>query len=170
MNLLDDLIAGKTFAESIGMTSEMGRAVAALATRELDAGRVDTARDLLEGLALANPHDAATWCLLALVERRRGRSFAASFCADVAERLAPGDPQVRLVRAEARLAVPEFRDEARDALRALTAAEGHVGERARALLAALGEAPGVAPAPAAGGRGGPAAPVAGAAPGSPRAA
>jgi predicted Zn-dependent protease len=142
MNLLDDLIAGRTFAESIGMTSDMGRAVAALAARELGAGRVDTARDLLEGLALANPHDAAAWCLLALVERRRGSSFAATFCADVAARLAPGDAQVALVRAEVGLAVPELRDDARDALRALTSARGNVGDRARALLAALGDVPG----------------------------
>jgi predicted Zn-dependent protease len=139
MNLIDDLRAGKTFAESLGITSDMGRAVAALATRELQAGRVDLARDLLEGLALTNPHDPAAWCLLALVERRRGRAFAAAFCADVAERLAPGDAQVRLVRAEVRLALPACRGEARDALLALSTVDGHVGERARALLTALGD-------------------------------
>jgi thioredoxin-like negative regulator of GroEL len=138
MNLIDDLLAGKTFAESLGITSDMGRAVAALATSELNAGRVETAHDLLEGLALTNPHDAGTWCLLALVERRRDRSFAAAFCADVAARLSPDDPQVRLVRAEVRLALPAFREEALDALRALVTADGHVGQRARALLAALG--------------------------------
>lgn len=139
MNLIEDLRAGKTFAESLGITSEMGRAVAALATRELEAGRVDIAHDLLEGLVLTNPHDPAAWCLLALVERQGGRAFAAAFCAEVAERLAPEDAQVRLVRAEVRLALPGCRDEARDALRALSGADGHVGQRARALLSALGD-------------------------------
>lgn len=147
-NLIDDLLAGKTFAESLGITSEMGRAVAALATRELAAGRLDSAHELLEGLALTNPHDAATWSLLAMVERRRGRAFAAAFCADIAERLAPGNAQVRLVRAEVRLAIPECRQEAREALRSLSTADGHVGERARALLAALGDPDAARPGPA----------------------
>ena len=140
MSLIEDLLSGKTFAESLGITGDMGRAVSGLAVRELAAGRLDVAYDLLEGLVLTNPHDAAGWCLLALVERRRGRAFAAAYCAEVAARLAPGDPQVKLVRAEVRLATPELRDEARAALRALTTTEGQVGARARALLTALGEA------------------------------
>jgi hypothetical protein len=54
-----------------------------------------------------------------------------------------------LLRAEVRLGLPDCRGEARDALRALTAADGHVGERARALLGALGDVGSAAPLPAA---------------------
>jgi predicted Zn-dependent protease len=129
-----------TAAESWGLTPDLGRLVADLAARELEAGRLDTAHAVLEGLACANPHDPAAWCLLALVERRRARPLAARLCAEVARKLAPADLQVRLVRAEVLLADPDDRSEGRREVEALAASDpgGHVGERARALCAALG--------------------------------
>jgi predicted Zn-dependent protease len=135
---IDDSKPGVTAAEAWGLTPELGRLVADLAARELEAGRLDTAHAVVEGLACANPHDAAAWCLLALVERRRGRTLAARLCAEVARKLAPDDLQVRLVRAEVLLADPEDRAQGRRELEALAAGEGHVGDRARALCAALG--------------------------------
>jgi predicted Zn-dependent protease len=137
MNLLCELAAGRTLGEIYGVTADVGRAIADLAARELDAGRLDSAHAILEGLAAANPHDAAAWCLLALVERRRGRLVAARFCAETARRLAPEDPQVRLVRAEVLLLSAPERPEGRRELQELAGAEGHVGERARALTAAM---------------------------------
>ena len=128
-----------TPAEAAGLTAELGRIIADLASRELEAGRLDHAHTILEGLALANPHDAAAWCLLALVERRRGRLLAARLCAETAKKLAPADPQVRLVRAEVLLATAEDRAAGRGELAVLAREPGHVGERARALAAALGE-------------------------------
>jgi predicted Zn-dependent protease len=142
MDLLSALHAGRTLAELHGMTPDLGRLVADLAERELDAGRLDTAYAVLEGLALTNPHDAAAWCLLALVERRRGKLLSARLCAEVAVRVAPADPQVRLVRAEVLLATPEARADGRREIQALVGAGGHVGERAQALCAALGPAGG----------------------------
>jgi predicted Zn-dependent protease len=127
-----------TLAEAQGLTADLGRAMAELAARELDGGRLENARAILEGLAISNPHDPAAWCLLALVERRRGRLLAARFCAEVALQLAPADPQVRLVRAEVLLATPEDRGEGRAEIAALSSSAGHVGDRARALLAAMG--------------------------------
>jgi cytochrome c-type biogenesis protein CcmH/NrfG len=138
MDLISELESGRTLAELYGLTAEMGRAIADLAAREVEGGRLDTAHLLLEGLVLANPHDAATWCLLALVERRRGRLLAARLCAETARRLAPQDPQVRLVRAEVLLATAGERAEGRLEVEALAAEAGHVGDRARALRAALG--------------------------------
>ena len=140
MNLFSELESGRTLGEIYGVTAEIGRAIAELAARELDAGRLDSAHAILEGLAVANPHDAAAWCLLALVERRRGRLLAARLCAETARRLAPDDLQVRLVRAEVLLATPAERQDGQTELEALAAAEGHVGERARALRAAMAEA------------------------------
>lgn len=136
MNLLCELAAGRTLGEIYGVTADVGRAIADLAIREIDAGRLDGAHAILEGLAAANPHDAAAWCLLALVERRRGRLLAARFCAETARRLAPDDLQVRLVRAEVLLLSGAERPEGRRELDALAGADGHVGERARALQAA----------------------------------
>jgi predicted Zn-dependent protease len=118
----------------------MARFTADLAARELEAGRLDSAHAILEGLAIANPRDPAAWCLLALVERRRGRILPARLCAEAAWTLAPDDPQVRLVRAEVLLAVPPEREEGRRQLAELCADSGHVGERARALVGALGPA------------------------------
>ena len=140
MNLFSELESGRTLGEIYGITAEIGRAIAELAARELEAGRLESAHAILEGLAVANPHDAAAWCLLALVERRRGRLLAARLCAETARRLAPDDLQVRLVRAEVLLATPSERQDGRTELEALAAAEGHVGERARALRAAMAEA------------------------------
>jgi predicted Zn-dependent protease len=132
--------APPTIAEALGLTAEMARFTADLAARELEAGRLDSAHAILEGLAIANPRDPAAWCLLALVERRRGRILPARLCAEAAWTLAPDDPQVRLVRAEVLLAVPPEREEGRRQLAELCADSGHVGERARALVGALGPA------------------------------
>jgi predicted Zn-dependent protease len=138
MDLVAELEKGRTLAEIYGLTAELGRAMAEAAARELEAGRLDAAHALLEGLAVANPHDPAAWSLLALVERRRGRLLAARLCAETALRLAPADLQVRLVRAEVLLATPEERSMGRAEIAALAAADGHVGDRARRLLDALG--------------------------------
>ncbi len=129
---------GGTFAETLGMTAEIGRGIARLASDEIRAGRLDAASEILQGLALANPKDAVTWALLAQLERRRGRVGSAYFCAEVAAGLAPADEQVRLARAEVLLAMPERAAEGRQELVPLSGAAGDVGERARQLLAALG--------------------------------
>src|SRR5512142_3150416 len=139
MITIEDLARGRTLAEEQGMTEELGRALAKIASRELAAGRVDSARLLLEGLAVTNPYDPAAWAMLALVERRRGRLLAARVCAEAAHRLSPADAQVRLVFAEVLLSSPEERQRARAELAELTSAGGGVAARARALLAALGQ-------------------------------
>ncbi len=132
-----------TLAELQGMPAELGDAIAALAEGQLDAGRVDIARAILEGLVVTKHRDAAAWALLSTAHRRLGEPVAARFCGEVALRLAPGDPRARLARAESLLARASL-DEARDALPGLVSA-ADVGARARALLGALPrkeEAPG----------------------------
>ncbi len=126
-----------TLAELQGMTPELGDAILRLAEEELEAGRAAQARTLLEGMVVTNHRDADAWALLSLAHRRLGQPLAARFCAEVAARLAPGDPWVRLTRAESLLALPGPKAEARSELAAL-APDGRVGERARSLLAALG--------------------------------
>lgn len=140
MITIEELAAGGTLAEAQGMTEELAREAARLAGEELEAGRLDTARAILEGLAVTNPYDPAPWAMLALLARRRGQPLAARVCAETARRLAPDDPQVRLVRAEVLLADPGERERARAELAALAGACGPVpvAERARALLTALG--------------------------------
>ncbi len=130
-----------TLAQAQGMTEEIGRAIAAYGARELQEDRLESARDILEGLAVMNPHDPAPWALLAQLQRRRGEPLAARFCAEVAYRLAPHDPQVRIVRAELLLGSAPERDTARSELAALAAeeaADARASGRAKALLAALG--------------------------------
>ena len=144
MELQNDYPGDETLAEMQGMTQEIGRAIARIALDELAAGRVDAAHLILEGLVISNPHDHAAWALLALVEKRRGRTLAARVCAGVAFKLAPEDPQVRLVRAEVLLADPDERGVARAELERLAALEGAVATRSRALLTALGS-PAAAP-------------------------
>jgi len=129
-----DLIA--TFP--LRLPDVLGDAITCLAGAEIEAGRLDTARALLEGLVVADHAAPAAWALLSRTHRRLGQPLAARFCAEVASRLAPDDPEVRLARAEAQLAVPGERAEGKRALAPL-AGEGAVGTRARALLAALGE-------------------------------
>ncbi len=137
MDPSNGMTASETPAEALGMTHELGRAIARVAGEELDAGRLDTARQILEGLVVTNPHDAAAWTLLASIEKRRGRSLAARLCAGIAHELAPEDRQVRLVRAEALLTDPDERPLARAELGALSAGADAVGVRSRALLTAL---------------------------------
>ncbi|HVI95786.1 MAG TPA: hypothetical protein VM753_17360 [Anaeromyxobacter sp.] len=135
-DLAEGLRNGKTLAELQGIPGEIGDAIAALAAAELDAGRVETAQALLEGLVVTNHEDAVAWALLSQAHRRLGAPLAARFCAEVAMRLAPAEPFVRLVLAESLLANADTRTEGRAALDAL-GTDPEVGLRARALLAAL---------------------------------
>ncbi len=132
-----EMASGDTLAVAQGMTEELGRYIAGVAAAELAVGRAESAREILEGLVVSNPYDAAPWAMLALVHRRRGNTVAARLCAEAATRSAPADPQVRLVRAEILLATPEDRSAGRDELTALGRGEGEVASRARLLLAAL---------------------------------
>jgi predicted Zn-dependent protease len=134
----EEMAQGRTLAEAQGMTAELGREMARLASEEMREGRLDLARQLLETLAATNPRDAIPWALLAQVERRQGRTWPAYLYAEAAAHLAPKDLQVRLVRAEVLLTVPEQGGVARTELSELSRAEGRVGERARQLLKALG--------------------------------
>jgi thioredoxin-like negative regulator of GroEL len=140
---IDEMAAGRTLAEEMGMTAELGVAVAELAERELEAGRLEDAKDILEGLAIANPRDALSWTLLSRVERLRGAVLAARFCGEVAVLLAPDDDEARLALAEALLADDERRERGRSEIAKLAiSATGQVRERAHALCAVLdGQAP-----------------------------
>ncbi len=140
-DVIEALATGRTLAQEQGIPQEIGDAIACLAEAELEAGRTDTARAILEGLVVTNHLDPAAWALLSRAHRRLGQPLAARFCAEVAARLAPADPQIRLVHAESLLAVPAEREAARAELAALAAADGDaaVGARARALLAALSQ-------------------------------
>jgi predicted Zn-dependent protease len=135
---IDEKASGATPAEEQGMTEEIGRAIAGVASDEIEAGRLDTAREILQGLAVSNPYDPATWAMLAVLERRRGKLLAARVCAETAYRLAPADDQVRLVRAEVLLCTPADRQRAAAELRELVPVGGPIAARASALLTALG--------------------------------
>ncbi len=132
------LSEGRTLAEVQGITREMGDAIAALAEAELEAGRVETARAILEGLVVTNHLDAGAWALLSRAHRKLRQPLAARFCAEVAAKLAPADPAVRLARAESLLGSEADRADGRAELLRL-ARDEQVGARATALLAALGE-------------------------------
>ena len=139
-NPVEVLRSGRTLAEEQGITQEIGDAIACLAEAELEAGRVDVARAILEGLVVTNHLDAGAWTLLSRAHRRLSSPLAARFCAEVAVKLAPGDPGARLARAESLLAQPGGRAQAREELASL--AQGPdpvVGPRARALLLALSQ-------------------------------
>jgi predicted Zn-dependent protease len=138
MLTMEEMAKGRTLAEEQGMTAEIGEAVVRIAAGEMGAGRLEVARAILEGLAVTNPHDPAAWAMLSQVLRRQEQVLGARLCAEAAARLAPGERQVRLVRAEALLGIPEEASLARAELAALAGEEGRVGERARALLGALG--------------------------------
>jgi hypothetical protein len=133
-----------TLAEALGVTDELAEAIRRVAEDELEAGRPDPARVILEGLVVANPRGAAAWLLLSRVHRALGQPLAARFCAEVAGSLAPEDAGTRLARAEGLLPFPEEREQARALLVSVGAEPCQAGERARALLAAIGGAAGLA--------------------------
>jgi hypothetical protein len=135
-SFVDALHDARTLAEVQGITAEMGDTIAALAEAELEEGRPEIARAILEGLVVTNHLDAGAWSLLSRAQRRLERPLAARFCAEVAVRLAPGDGFARLARAESLLASAEDRAEGRAELARL-AGDSRVGGRATALLAAL---------------------------------
>lgn len=137
---LDVMASGRTLAEVQGITQEIGDAIACLAEAELEAGRVDAARTILEGLVVTNHRDADAWALLSRAHRRLANPLAARFCAEISVKLAPGDPRARLARAESLLLEPQERDAARAELASLAAEpDPAVGPRATALLHALSQ-------------------------------
>lgn len=137
-DVIDRIEGGRTLAEEQGIPQEIGDAIACLAEAELEAGRLEIARAVLEGLVVTNHRDAGAWALLSRTHRKLGDPLAARFCAEVGAKLAPGDPQVCLARAESLLAVPDEREEAREELEGLArGGDPAVGARARALLEAL---------------------------------
>jgi predicted Zn-dependent protease len=117
--------------------------VASVAAAALEAGRVAEAEKVLEGLVAIHPRDPAAWALLARAHLRTGKELAARFAAEVGRQLAPDDLGVRLAHAEVLLGASDARGAAVEELRGLRTVPGPVGERASALLAALGE-PGAA--------------------------
>ncbi len=136
-SFVEALDGARTLAEVQGITQEMGDVITALAEAELEAGRIETARAILEGLVATNHLDPGAWALLSRAHRRLHQPLAARFCAEVAARLAPADPVVRLARAESLLASAAGREAGRAELARL-ATDERVGARASALLAALG--------------------------------
>jgi Flp pilus assembly protein TadD len=139
-NVFDATERGRTLAEEQGITQEIGDAIACLAEAELEAGRLEIARAVLEGLVITNHRDAGAWALLSRTHRRLGEPLAARFCAEVGARLAPADPHVRLALAESLLALPDEREAARAELGELArGGDPAVGPRALALLEALSQ-------------------------------
>lgn len=128
-----------TLAEVLGVTEELAEAIARVAEDELEAGRPDPARVILEGLVVANPRATAAWLLLARAHRALGRPLAARFCAEVAGSLEPTSLAARLGRAEGLLPFPEDREQARAILIEVAGSPCDLGDRARTLLAAIGE-------------------------------
>ena len=127
-----------TLAEAEGMTAELGEAILSMAAAELEAGRLERASVLLEGLAVVNPLEPEAWALLSQVHRRADRRKAARASAEVAARLAPGQAAIRLVRAEALLGDPTEAAQARADLGVVAAGQGPASDRARALLRGCG--------------------------------
>jgi hypothetical protein len=137
---IDVMASGRTLAEEQGITQQIGDAIACLAEAELEAGRVDIARVILEGLVVTNHRDAGAWTLLSRAHRRLANPLAARFCAEVSVKLAPGDPHARLARAESLLLQPQEREKVRAELASLAAdPDPVVGPRAQALLHALSQ-------------------------------
>lgn len=128
-------------AALLELPAEIRELVAAVAATALEAGRAAEAEKVMEGLVAVHPRDAASWALLARAHLRTGKELAARFAAEVGLQLSPGDPEVRLAYAEVRLGGDEGRAAAIEELRGLRSTPGAIGERASALVSALG-APG----------------------------
>ncbi len=138
MEITEQLEAGATFGEILEVPAEVKELVASVATAALEAGRVGEAEKVLEGLVALHPRDPSAWALLARAHLRTGKELAARFAAEVGRQLAPQDPGVRLAHAEVLLGAPDGRGAAVEELRGLRSAPGPIGERAAALLTALG--------------------------------
>lgn len=138
MSLREMVAEARTIAEQLGLTTELGETIVALAGSDIGARDLGAARDMIEGLVVVNPRDPVAWALLSAILRRQGEAEASRFSAEVAARLAPDDVRVRLVRAEALLASPPDRARGLLELRSLAGDTGPVAERAQALLVAAG--------------------------------
>jgi Flp pilus assembly protein TadD len=128
----------ETLSEIVELPEEVREVVASVAAAALEAGRAAEAEKVMEGLVAIRPRDASSWALLSRAHLRTGKDLAARFAAEVAVQLAPDDPAVRLAHAEVLLGADEGRACAIQELRGLRSVPGAIGERATALLSALG--------------------------------
>jgi predicted Zn-dependent protease len=130
---------GRTPAELLEMPEAVREVVLRVASTALDAGRDEEAERILEGLVALQPREPVAWALLARAHQRNGKALAARFAAAVGGHLAPAEPLVQLSLAEIRMGSSEERERGIQELRQLRSSKGAVGERATAILAALGE-------------------------------
>lgn len=126
-----------TVAQRIGMPAALGRGMATKATEALSRGKTLQAKALAEGLVLLNPKDPVAWLVLSSVHTKVGDRQAAAVCAAAAVGLAPQFADAHLALGQT-LALLGRREEARKELQEAGRAASAVGQRARALIKALG--------------------------------
>ena len=99
-----DLALGRiTLAELEGMTAEQAQEIAQTACELAEAGRLNEARTLFEGLTAVNPLDAAAHAALGTVQLKLGLAGDALASFDRALALVPEHPVALMGRGELRL-------------------------------------------------------------------
>ena len=143
MRAVVELALGRrTLAELTGLTQERAREIADRGTRLAQAGRLEEARILFEGLTASNPQDDGAHAALATIYEKLGRRDAALDSFDAALALCPEHPVALMGRGELRLRMGELEAGVQDVQRAALAdpqGRTSAGRRAAGLLAVLRE-------------------------------
>lgn len=92
-----------TLAELEGMTFEQAQEIARTGVELAEAGRLEEARVVFEGLTASNLRDSAAWAALGTVYQRLERREEALAAYDACLALDPGNPVALLNRGELRL-------------------------------------------------------------------
>lgn len=137
-----DLALGRrTLAELTGLTAEQARQIAERGTGLAQAGRLEEARILFEGLVASNPRDDGAHAALGTLYEKLGRRDAALDSFDAALALCPEHPVARMGRGELRLRMGDLLGVEDVQRAALADPEGRTsaGRRAAGLLEVLRE-------------------------------
>lgn len=138
---LSQLAAGEiTWAEAEGMTSEDARAIAQVGCDLADAGRLNEARIIFQGLVVGNPHDCGARAALGTVLQKLGQEVAAMAEYDQVIKVAATNAIALANRGELRLSKGDRKAGLLDLQRAVAAdpkGETFAARRAKKLLAVL---------------------------------
>ncbi|MBJ6765487.1 hypothetical protein JGU66_32440 [Myxococcaceae bacterium JPH2] len=128
-----------TLAQLQGITAEQARAVARVGCELSEAGRLEEARIVFQGLVATNPRDASAHAALGTVLQRMGRGDDALAAYNAALRLRLEDPVALANRGELRLRSGDTggRADLEHAVVVDPRGATRAGRRARELLEAL---------------------------------
>lgn len=136
----DGKVDGKAIKDIVGMTEQDILALLQLGNTYYTQGRIDSALQMLEGVAAADPDNKYVYSMLGAVYTKRGDIQSALDALNKAETINPNDITLYVNRGEVRLKLGKAEDAAKDFKKAMDMdpdRKSPAANRARLILTGL---------------------------------